>query len=86
MRRTILLVMAAAALTACGRSPPGHDTAYYRTNAEARRTRVAACSTDPGAAGGADCLAALKAAGEAESQRALHYEPPRSRLKNTGNL
>jgi len=87
MRRLILILGAAVGLlSACGQPHPSHDVAYYRANADARQAEVADCSSNPGGASASDCLAALKAAGEAESQRALPYQPPASRLKNPGQL
>jgi hypothetical protein len=87
MRRLILVLGSAAGLLAgCGQPQPGHDVAYYRAHADARQAEVADCSSNPGAASAPECLAAVKAAGEAESQRALPYTPPASRLKNTGSL
>lgn len=85
MRRAIL-TLALAAVSGCGRPPAGHNVADDRADAEARRVEVARCSSDPATAAAPDCLAGLKAAGEAESRRALVYRPPASRLKNAGNL
>ncbi len=73
-------------LAGCGRPAPGHDVAYYRDNPDARQSEVADCSSHPGAQNAPDCLAALKAAGEAESKRALTYTPPASRVTRAGHL
>lgn len=73
-------------LAACGRSAPVHDLAYYRANPDARQAKVTECSGDPAIASAADCLAAVQASGEAESERALQYRRPASRLNNAGHL
>lgn len=76
----------ALALAACGRSGPAHDLAYYKANADARQAKLADCSANPGSAASPECIAAVQAAGETESQRALPYQRPASRLKNPGSL
>lgn len=89
MRRALLLLAAlglALGLAACGKSGPAHDLAYYRANAPARQAKIAECSGTPANASAPDCLAAVQASGEAESQRALQYQRPVSRLKNAGHL
>lgn len=74
------------ALSACGRAPAAHDETYYRAHEAERQAQVARCSADPRAAVSPECMAALKAQGAAESQRALPYTPPASRLKDPGSL
>jgi hypothetical protein len=87
MRRLILILgVAGIALAGCGKPDPAHDVAFYRANADARQAEVAHCSTSGATATAPECLAAVKAAGEAESERALPYQAPASRLKNADHL
>jgi hypothetical protein len=81
-----LAALGLLALAGCGRPAATHDVAYYRDHADARQAEVADCSSKPGAQPVPDCLAALKAAGEAESKRALTYTLPASRVTNPGHL
>ncbi len=84
MRALLLLAgLPTFMLASCG---PPHPSGGAAGPADPSRAELAACSTDAAAAATPSCLKALKAAGPAESRRALAYRAPAGRLNHTGRL
>ncbi|MBV9509531.1 MAG: EexN family lipoprotein [Caulobacteraceae bacterium] len=77
----------AASLAACSAPAPTHDKAYYLANPGDRAKTLAACRGDPGKLGNTpNCVNAVAAAGEAESQRFWTVKKPPSRVANPNSL
>jgi len=77
----------AAALAACSAPEPGRDVAYYRDHANDRAAKLAACRADPGRSQrSANCLNAVAADGQVESQRFWSVSKPAPRVAAPGGL
>ena len=87
MRRLGFLSLVALMLAGCNPTGPAHDKAYYLAHADDRVTMLERCRNDPGGLGkSANCVNALAAAGEVESNRFWDVKKPRSRVENPSGL
>ncbi len=87
MRRLGFLGLVALTLAGCNPAGPAHDKAYYLAHADERGAILERCHNDPGGLGkSANCVNALAAASEVESNRFWDLKKPRSRVENPGHL
>lgn len=87
MRRLGFLGLVALTLAGCSPAEPAHDKAYYLAHADERGAMLARCRNDPGGLGkSTNCVNALAAAGDVESNRFWDLKKPRSRVENPSGL
>lgn len=87
MRRLGFLSLVVLTLAGCNPAEPTHDKAYYLAHADVRAALLERCRDDPGGRGkSANCVNALAAAGETESNRFWDVKKPRSRVENPSGL
>ena len=87
MRRLAFLGLVALTLAGCTPAGPARDKAYYLAHADDREVMLQRCRNDPGGGGkSANCVNALAAAGEVESNRFWDVKKPRSRVENPSGL
>ena len=87
MRRLGYLGLVALTLAGCNPAGPAHDKAYYLAHADERGAMLERCRNDPGGLGkSSNCVNALAAAGEVESNRFWDVKKPRSRVENPSGL
>lgn len=87
MLRLGFLSLVALMLAGCSPAGPAHDKAYYLAHADDRAAMLERCRNDPGGLGkSANCVNALAAAGDVESNRFWDVKKPRSRVENPSGL
>jgi hypothetical protein len=87
VRRLGFFILIALILAGCSPAEPVRDKAYYLAHADDREVMLQRCLNDPGGGGkSANCVNALAAAGEAESNRFWDVKKPRSRVENPSGL
>lgn len=84
MRRLGFLGLVALTLAGCNPAGPAHDKAYYVAHADERGAMLKRCRG--GLSKSANCVNALAAAGEVESNRFWDVKKPRSRVENPSGL
>lgn len=87
MRRLAFLGLVALTLAGCTPAGPARDKAYYLAHADERGEMLERCRNDPGGLGkSANCVNAMAAAGDVETNRFWDLKKPRSRVENPTGL